>query len=355
MRSDSCARSSAALDVRNAWPRMSIDASIRNGARLHAALAARERARRARIQDHDAQIGGGALHAGAQLVVADAVAADQQAVLVGVARVVDEQLAAHARRACRRAAAARCRRTRRRTRRGWRSTRTRCPRARRRPASAARGPSRARRWPRSAACVARRAAVVDAREQHEAAQAHRRRRRGARRGGGGRCAVATSSDGRSGTAGTAPRARAGSGFRVVMAAPSWRRASCRARARSVRNRAAAPALACAPTAEPRARARPPSRSRPRTASSARTRKKRSKAGASSSSYADGQAVLARVASARGASPSLPLGPVQRHLARAVDRQQHAVAAASRVRELQQIAARGARAVVQTLLPPAPWR
>ena len=33
MRSDSCARSSAALDVRNACPRMSIDVSSRNGGR----------------------------------------------------------------------------------------------------------------------------------------------------------------------------------------------------------------------------------------------------------------------------------------------------------------------------------
>ncbi len=96
IRSDSCATSLAALEVRNAWPRVSIEASSRNGGRRTPPLCAREGARCAGVQDGEAQVGGGLVDERAQLVVGDPFAAEQESLLVGVARVVDEQLATDA-------------------------------------------------------------------------------------------------------------------------------------------------------------------------------------------------------------------------------------------------------------------
>ena len=268
---------------------MSVDASIRKGGALDAALAARERARRARVQDHDAQIGGGALHAGAQLVVADAVAADQQAVLVGVARVVDEQLAAHAG--------------------GCAPARSRCSTSANAASNAARlavdtNTMSSGATPPSALQHAAHGARVAGRvAQLRRASGRRRRRpraarsgagapsdrRGARRGGGDAARWRPAAR-RSGTAGTAPRRGREADFgwsselllcgvRLVERERDLFEAG-RQRQRLVARRR---------LSRERARGLAP-RSRPRTASAARTRKKRSKAGASSSSYAEGRRI-----------------------------------------------------------------
>ena len=100
MRSDSCAASVSALDVRNAWPRMFADSSTRNAGRACAALDPGERARRARIEHRDPHVGGNLIEPIAQRAIRVAILAEQQALLVGVPGVVQQHLgAAAARRA----------------------------------------------------------------------------------------------------------------------------------------------------------------------------------------------------------------------------------------------------------------
>ena len=71
---------------------MSADSSTRNAGPRPAALQPRERARRARVEDRDAHVGGNLVEPIAQRAVRIAVVAEQQALLVGVPRVVDEDL-----------------------------------------------------------------------------------------------------------------------------------------------------------------------------------------------------------------------------------------------------------------------
>ena len=313
---------------------------------LHAALAARERARRARIEDHDAQLGGRLLDARAQLVVADAIAADQQPVLVGVAGVIDQQLAADAGR-------------------GAGAQPLLDVRERRVEGGAVGGrhehdvlgrdaahrlqhaAHRARVGGRVAQLGARRAAVVDARQQHEAAQAHGRRRRRPGRGGrGARGPHQHQADQKQ-----QEQRREDGGKRISGGHGSSFLAACVLSSESE---------ICSKSG--RQRQRLPARRRLSRESAGGLggggdRKRLGRAhqeealegGRVVQLVRGGQADFARRLQRGGGAVRL-LGPVQRHLAGAVDRQQHAVAAAAAaIGELDQIAARGAGAVRQRLV------